>query len=380
MNDATDFPSPQPPAPSAFPGSPLDASSLGFADPAHDIRGWDGLVEAGRVPGPRPEVLAAARATVAEAVRRDIASQSGSDDVVVPITSAPRRRRRGLRVAVTAGVAAAAAVAVVLGTTGTPGPHGSARGGSGTTVTSASAFLRDVADVESARPVSWANAPYWEVRFTRTAADGSRTEAQILSAHRAGLTSHMRVLSPKGGDKSSPGPVGFLIGVHMLSWDEIDRLPTGTAELRRRLGSYADPALDPSEGVFSAVGDLLLSPAPPKLRAALYRVAADLPGVRLVGKVTDSTGRHGTAVERAAGKIVVRYIVDPDDGTLLETVIRAAQAMPAVPEANRPQPESAFGGVPEGRDHRGGRPALHRGQLVERTTYHRVGPTTSPRT
>ncbi len=56
-----------------------------------------------------------------------------------------------------------------------------------------------------------------------------------------------------------------------------------------------DPAPNPER--FSIVGDLLRETvAAPKLRAALYRVAAGLGGVELVGSMTDRAGRIGTAV------------------------------------------------------------------------------------
>jgi hypothetical protein len=45
------------------------------------------------------------------------------------------------------------------------------------------------------------------------------------------------------------------------------------------------------------VGDLLReSDASPELRAALFKVAAGIPGVKLLGTVTDSDGRSGTAI------------------------------------------------------------------------------------
>jgi hypothetical protein len=40
-------------------------------------------------------------------------------------------------------------------------------------------------------------------------------------------------------------------------------------------------------------------PAPPALREALYEVAANLPGVKLVGHYKDALGRIGTAVEQS---------------------------------------------------------------------------------
>jgi hypothetical protein len=49
------------------------------------------------------------------------------------------------------------------------------------------------------------------------------------------------------------------------------------------------------------VGDLLRETvAPPDLRAALFRVAARIPGVELVGEVTDPAGRKGIAVARTS--------------------------------------------------------------------------------
>ena len=72
--------------------------------------------------------------------------------------------------------------------------------------------------------------------------------------------------------------------------------------------------------MFTIVGDLLReSPASPALPAALYRVAADVPGVRLVGTVRDAAGRQGTAIERKQGPgDAVLYVIDPSDGRLLE--------------------------------------------------------------
>ena len=58
---------------------------------------------------------------------------------------------------------------------------------------------------------------------------------------------------------------------------------------------------------------------PNKLRAALWNVAAAVPGVKLVGAVTDSAGRSGAAGERLDGSgTTQRYVLDPTDGRLLE--------------------------------------------------------------
>lgn len=63
---------------------------------------------------------------------------------------------------------------------------------------------------------------------------------------------------------------------------------------------------------FSIVGDLLRETSiPPAVRGALYEVAADLPGVELVGKVADASGRPGVAVAYTHEGIRQEFIFDP---------------------------------------------------------------------
>jgi hypothetical protein len=82
-----------------------------------------------------------------------------------------------------------------------------------------------------------------------------------------------------------------------LSIDPIPlgRLPRDPTRLRERLltGKVEGGPPGPAEA-FTQVGDLLReTDAPPALRAALYRAAAGLPGVKSLGTVTDQLGRHG---------------------------------------------------------------------------------------
>jgi hypothetical protein len=70
------------------------------------------------------------------------------------------------------------------------------------------------------------------------------------------------------------------------------------------------------------VGDLLReTAAPPRLRAALYRVAARIPGVTLRGDVTDPAGRRGVALARTTNGSGLlertELIVDPQSSKLL---------------------------------------------------------------
>jgi hypothetical protein len=73
--------------------------------------------------------------------------------------------------------------------------------------------------------------------------------------------------------------------------------------------------------MFTLVGDTLReSDASPALRAALYEVAARIPGVELVGPATDRIGRHGVAVaySESADHQRHRLIFDRKTAALLE--------------------------------------------------------------
>ena len=75
---------------------------------------------------------------------------------------------------------------------------------------------------------------------------------------------------------------------------------------------------------FKIVGDLLQeTDASPALRAALYHVAAEIPGVTFVGTVSDPVGRSGIAVAYTSGGERHELIFDPRTSALLseETVV-----------------------------------------------------------
>jgi hypothetical protein len=63
-------------------------------------------------------------------------------------------------------------------------------------------------------------------------------------------------------------------------------------------------------------------PVPPELRAALYRLAAQVPRVKVVQEVRDRVGRAGVAVELGGS----RMIFDPKNYGLLETEFRTDSA------------------------------------------------------
>jgi hypothetical protein len=87
------------------------------------------------------------------------------------------------------------------------------------------------------------------------------------------------------------------------TYQQLIHLPTDPAKLRRWIERKAvNPHSTCSPGVsdcntFSFVEALLVAgPLPPKVSAALYRVIASLPGMRLIGPTHDPLGRPGVAV------------------------------------------------------------------------------------
>jgi hypothetical protein len=87
-----------------------------------------------------------------------------------------------------------------------------------------------------------------------------------------------------------------------LSYTDFSEYSLDPDELYDQIRSKAEgygPSTDAEMLVL--VGDLLRETvAPPELRAALFRVAARIPGVELVGESTDPAGRKGVAVARTS--------------------------------------------------------------------------------
>jgi len=115
-----------------------------------------------------------------------------------------------------------------------------------------------------------------------------------------------------------------------LHYEDLDALPTDVDALRAVIDARATAGVGATDyNRFTIVGDLVRETVgTPQLRAALYRVAAGLGGVELIGSATDRAGRTGTAVAMTgnpSGVGLERHtlIFDPDTSMLLaeETVL-----------------------------------------------------------
>jgi hypothetical protein len=114
-----------------------------------------------------------------------------------------------------------------------------------------------------------------------------------------------------------------------LTYRQLRRLPSNPAkllEIVRRQAAPSSQATDPSSSnplnyeEFVVVGDMMRdSPLQPRVRAAFYTILSQLPGVQLVGHVTDPLGRPGLEVSmrRSPGEPRDILIFDPHNAQLL---------------------------------------------------------------
>ena len=74
-------------------------------------------------------------------------------------------------------------------------------------------------------------------------------------------------------------------------------MPTDPDELEALMRERTQDFANPDDEMFVIVRDILRTAlVPPELQSALYEVAARIPGVKLVGEVSDPLGRKGTAI------------------------------------------------------------------------------------
>jgi hypothetical protein len=133
----------------------------------------------------------------------------------------------------------------------------------------------------------------------------------------------------------------------MGSAEELRALPDDPTRLRAYLlrdKNDSEGQVSAAEWLYASAYDLLAyEPVSAKVRAAAYRMLADVPGIQTVGRTTDPLGRAGVAVafrRDVRGDSEQRLVVDPSTGRLLaeETVlIRPGTAR---------EPEPGRGGLP----------------------------------
>jgi hypothetical protein len=212
----------------------------------------------------------------------------------------------------------------------------------------AAALLNDLASIAAAQPT--ARVPTSGYRYTKVestyqnmmvlrggeviatlqprtremwvAADGSgrirETAGDVVFLNERGRAAWVAMGSPPLGRTTNGefGPGG-------LSSEDLTRLPTdptALAEVIRERAARTQVPID--DEMFVMIGDLLRPQgAPSNLRAALYKVAAAIPGVELVRDARDHAGRPGVAVAKTSSYTGLRHrnvlIFDPRTSALL---------------------------------------------------------------
>lgn len=126
----------------------------------------------------------------------------------------------------------------------------------------------------------------------------------------------------------------FVEYVSDFSYEELRRLPDQPEQLKQALLELRDRAeyqAGPNRWVFEFSIDLLASaPVSPDVRAAAFRVLADLPNVHNLGPATDPLGREGIALAiRESDDSVTpptELIIDQDAGRVLAEKIESVKS------------------------------------------------------
>jgi hypothetical protein len=114
----------------------------------------------------------------------------------------------------------------------------------------------------------------------------------------------------------------------LFSYGQLRRLPTDPTKLGAALNllatRYRVNQLYPASAYRAAIRFAILrglaeAPTSAAVRAALYRLLATTPGIHLLGRTRDSTGRYGMAVAIDVQDVELEMIIAPSTGELLET-------------------------------------------------------------
>ncbi|MEV0805106.1 CU044_5270 family protein [Micromonospora sp. NPDC050200] len=136
----------------------------------------------------------------------------------------------------------------------------------------------------------------------------------------------------KGSLDRDPESPRYLEDIGELTLEQVRQLPDEPGALRtwvtdqirtgRDMG-FAAGSAESNRLLFGFLSRLLLdTPAPPKVRAAAFRILADIPGVRSLGTVQDERGRSGQGVEfRSGSGTEWQLIVDTSTHRLLASKI-----------------------------------------------------------
>ncbi|MEV1065205.1 CU044_5270 family protein [Streptomyces sp. NPDC050263] len=173
----------------------------------------------------------------------------------------------------------------------------------------------------------------------RTARDRQRWQAagspQELTLAGGGISGGKLGLRIESASESQPtttrinvGDEIAALGADNVTYADLQKLPGDSTKLKAYLaGLYKEDGdseiSDRTEWMWQQAAGLIGLPVTAEVRAAAYRVIADLPGIVSLGEVTDPLGRKGVGFALPAsdtpdyGAVRSELIVDPNTGAML---------------------------------------------------------------
>lgn len=173
------------------------------------------------------------------------------------------------------------------------------------------------------------DAPYWKV-VSQDGADESRRRSVWIGVDGPGVMPFPMSDTPAKKTVYRAMPQATIeLGGHTYTWRDLNGGALAASDFPRLLtenelanddGSKSDRAAHEYYFFKEAYEVLARTPASPAIRQKLWDAVADIAGVELDGKVTDSLGRTGWAVSLSSvGQGTQTYVVDPTSGALLES-------------------------------------------------------------
>jgi len=153
----------------------------------------------------------------------------------------------------------------------------------------------------------------------------------VLSSQRAEWDGpHTLVTPPTTSDTSFPStfagshPVGGPLVIpsgtqssYVLSYPATAKFPTQPAALERSIERYFHVNYEGTTSIFFSAGNILQVGASPTLRAALFKLVEQLPGVTLLGPTKDASGRVGVGVALSTPHIRHILVFNPRTSAVL---------------------------------------------------------------
>jgi hypothetical protein len=271
------------------------------------------------------------------------ADSQGARDLLEEILSSPPVSRRPRRIAAWA-AAAILAIAIAIAVVAVLRPTGQPEIANQT----APAVLRHVAMVAASEPGDTTG----DVEYTKTSERSLITHVTDQGSYSVIATeTNERWVAPDGSGliRTTSAPDAFVSEADRAAWEaagspdlgrpgtkvhrfdpgelhyaDMSALPTDPAALAEVIREHVRKEQIPeAPAMLEYIGELLSEPsASPELRAALYQVAAGLPGVELQPNAQDDAGRSGTSVSIEYDQGGVRQeqtlVFEADTSRLLE--------------------------------------------------------------